>query len=114
MREAKKIRVLAVASDKRVAEYPDIPTMKEGGVDLVISSWHGIFAPKGTPPKVIARLNAALEKVAANPEFRARMNDLLLGVHYLDTAQFKSFFADADKVNLALITKLGLLVSHPK
>ncbi|HZT27864.1 MAG TPA: tripartite tricarboxylate transporter substrate-binding protein [Pseudolabrys sp.] len=114
MRDAKKIRVLGVAAEQRVEEYPDIPTMKEGGVDLVISSWHGIFAPKGTPSKVIARINQAVKKVAQNSEFRARMRDLYLGVHYLDTDQFKKFFADADEVNLSLIRKLGLLVSQPK
>jgi putative tricarboxylic transport membrane protein len=113
MREAKKIRVLGVAADARAKEYPDIPTMKEGGVDLEISSWHGIFAPKGTPKNVVSRVNEALKKVADDPKFRARMKDLLLGVHYLDTDHFKTFFAEADKVNLDLIRKLGLLVSQP-
>ena len=113
MREAKKIRVLGIASDRRIDEYSDIPTMKEGGVDLSISSWHGIFAPKGTPKKVVARIDAALAKVAANPEFQSKMRDLLLGVRYLNTAQFKEFFAENDQVTLDLIKKLGLLVSEP-
>jgi tripartite-type tricarboxylate transporter receptor subunit TctC len=112
MREAKKVRVLGVAADRRVPEYSDIPTMKEGGVDLSISSWHGVFAPKGTPAAVVARIDAAIGKVAANPEFQGRMRDLLLGVRYLDTAQFKAFFAENDKVYYDLIKKLGLLV-HP-
>jgi putative tricarboxylic transport membrane protein len=112
MREAKKVRVLGVAADRRVPEYSDIPTMKEGGVDLSISSWHGVFAPKGTPPAVVARIDTAIGKVAANPEFQGRMRDLLLGVRYLDTAQFKAFFAENDKVYYDLIKKLGLLV-HP-
>jgi len=113
MRDAKKVRVLGIAADKRVPEYSDIPTMKEGGVDLSISSWHGVFAPKGTPQKVVARVDAALGKVAANPEFQAKMRDLLLGVRYLNTADFKSFFAENDKVTFALIEKLGLLVAKP-
>jgi tripartite-type tricarboxylate transporter receptor subunit TctC len=112
MREAKKVRVLGVAADRRVPEYSDIPTMKEGDVDLSISSWHGVFAPKGTPPAVVARIDTAIGKVAANPEFQGRMRDLLLGVRYLDTAQFKAFFAENDKVYYDLIKKLGLLV-HP-
>ena len=111
MREAEKIRVLGVASDKRVKDYADIPTMAEGGVDLSISSWHGVFAPRGTPPSVVAKVSAALGRVAANSEFQERMRNLLLGVEYLDTVQFRTFFAEADKINLALIRKLGLLVS---
>jgi putative tricarboxylic transport membrane protein len=113
MREAKKIRVLGIAASERVGDYSDIPTMKEGGVDLAISSWHGIFAPKGTPAAVINRINQGAQKVASNPEFRARMKDLLLGVRYLGTDEFKKFFAEADQTNLALIRKLGLLVSAP-
>ena len=113
MREAKKVRVLGIAADQRVTEYADIPTMKEGGIDLSISSWHGVFAPKGTPQKVVARVDAALAKVTANPEFQSRMRDLLLGVRYLNTGQFKEFFVENDKVTLDLIKKLGLLVSKP-
>jgi tripartite-type tricarboxylate transporter receptor subunit TctC len=86
--------------------------MKEGGVDLSISSLQGVFAPKGTPPKLIYRVSAALGKVAANPQFQKKMNDLLLGVRYLDTPQFKAFFAQTDKVTLDLIQKLGLQVSE--
>ena len=95
-------------------DYPDIPTMKEGNVDLSISSWHGIFAPKGTSPQIVAKISAALGSVAANPGFRARMHDLQLGVRYLDTAEARAFFAETDKVNFELIRKLGLLVSTPK
>ena len=113
MREAKKVRVLGIAADRRFADYSDIPTMAEGGVDLSISSWHGLFAPRGTPPAVVAKISGALGRVAANPEFQQRMRNLLLGVHYLDTAQFRVFFAEADKVNLDLIRKLGLLISAP-
>jgi tripartite-type tricarboxylate transporter receptor subunit TctC len=113
MRDANKVRVLGVAAEERSEDYSDIPTMKDGGVDLAISSWHGVFAPKGTSPKVIATVDQALKKVAANPEFRARMKDLYLGVHYLPTDQAKKFFVDADRINLDLIKKLGLLVSQP-
>jgi putative tricarboxylic transport membrane protein len=113
MREAGKVRVLGIAAAARVADYPDIPTMAEGGIDLQISSWNGVFAPRGTPPAVVAKVSSALGRVANNPEFQERMRNLLLGVRYLDTAQFRAFFAESDKVNLALIRKLGLLVANP-
>lgn len=113
MLEAKKVRVLAIAADHRAADYADIPTMTESGVNLSISSWHGIFAPRGTSPAAIGKISSAVGRVAANPEFGKRMRDLLLGVHYLDTPQFKEFFAEADKTNLDLIRKLGLLVTAP-
>jgi putative tricarboxylic transport membrane protein len=113
MREAGKVRVLAVAADKRTDDYPEVPTMREGGVDLTISSWHGIFAPRATPPAVIGKISSAVRQVTENPEFRERMRNLQLGVKYLDSAQFRAFFAESDQVNLALIRKLGLMVSTP-
>jgi putative tricarboxylic transport membrane protein len=112
MREAKKIRVLAIAAEKRSADYADISTMAESGVNLKISSWHGVFAPRGTPPQIVAKIDSALSRVAANPEFQARMRDLDLGVRYLNTAEFKSFFVENDRTNFQLIQKLGLQVSE--
>jgi tripartite-type tricarboxylate transporter receptor subunit TctC len=111
MREAGKVRVLAVAATQRVPDYSEIPTMVEQGIDLAISSWHGVFAPRGTPAAAVARISSALRRVADNPEFRERMRNLQLGVKYLDTAQFREFFAESDRINLALIRKLGLLVA---
>ena len=69
-----------------------------------------MFAPRRTPPAVIGRLNEALAKVSANPQFVARMGDLLLRVRYLDTGSFQKFFAEQDRINVDLIRKLGLYV----
>jgi putative tricarboxylic transport membrane protein len=113
MIESNKIRALGVASQRRVPDYPDIPTMAEGGVDLTISSWHGVFAPKGTPPEIVGRVSDALERVSKNPEFVAHMRNLLLGVYFLGANEFREFFAQADKLNLNLIRKLGLLIAVP-
>jgi tripartite-type tricarboxylate transporter receptor subunit TctC len=108
--DAKKIAILGIAADTRMAAYPDVPTMAEGGVALKISSWQGVFAPRGTPPDVVRRLDEAMAKVVANPQFTARMDDLLLGVHFLGSGAFQKFFAEENRINLDLIRKLGLLV----
>jgi tripartite-type tricarboxylate transporter receptor subunit TctC len=85
--------------------------MAENGVDLVISSWHGVFAPKGTPGTIVRRVGHALERVCANPEFVTQMRSLLLGVNYLDAKAFREFFAQQDRMNVDLIRKLGLYVA---
>lgn len=111
LRDAGKLRVLGVAADKRVELYGDIPTFREQDVDLVIYSWHGVFAPKGTPVQILATLDAALEKVARNPKFMAQMEKLLLGVRYMNRGEFVRFFADQDTQFKSLIQELGLMVS---
>jgi tripartite-type tricarboxylate transporter receptor subunit TctC len=57
-----KVRVLAVASEKRVEALPDAPTFKEQGYDIVGGAFRGVAAPKGTPKEVIAKLADAFTK----------------------------------------------------
>ena len=114
MRDAGKIRVLGVASESRVDLYPDLPTMREQGVDLVINSWHGVFAPKGTPPAVVEKLESALRRVAQQPDFVKQMGAQLLGVRYMNRTDFTRFFSEQDALYLPIIRRLGLLVAHTK
>jgi tripartite-type tricarboxylate transporter receptor subunit TctC len=72
-----KLRALAAASDKRLPQLADVPTIAESGYPGYEAwAWQGIVAPAGTPPAVITRLNAALTKVAADPDVKKRMTDL--------------------------------------
>jgi len=70
------VKAYAVSSNARLAVLPDVPTAKEAGVDYVMSIWAGIFAPKGTPPDVIAKLAAALDKALDDPAVEKRLADL--------------------------------------
>lgn len=106
--EAGKVRILGIAADERDALYPNIPTMKEGGVNLVISNWHGVFAPKGTPAEIIRVVEAALGKTARDPEFVKLMKESVLGIKYLNQAEFKAFFAQQDPIFKKTIQDLGL------
>ena len=71
--KAGKMRMLAVLDDKRNPEYPDVPTAKEQGVDLVYLMWRGILAPKGTPRPIIDKLAAAFKKMAEDKAVVAMM-----------------------------------------
>jgi tripartite-type tricarboxylate transporter receptor subunit TctC len=66
-----KVRALAVASGKRSAAYPDVPTLIEAGVPAESTFWQGVFAPAGTPRAVIDRLNAAVRQVIVQDDTRA-------------------------------------------
>ena len=71
-----KLRALAVASEKRLAVLPDVPTFKESGLDLIASAWYGVMAPAKTPPEVVAKLNQAINKVLKMPDVRQRLTDM--------------------------------------
>ena len=58
-----KLRALAVAGPKRVAALPDVPTMAESGYpSFTVGAWTALLAPKGTPPAIVAKLNAARQR----------------------------------------------------
>jgi tripartite-type tricarboxylate transporter receptor subunit TctC len=70
---AGSIKALAVTSDTRLAAAPDIPTIGEMGLPALASStWFGLFAPRGTPRDIIAKLNAAAVEALADPTVRSR------------------------------------------
>jgi tripartite-type tricarboxylate transporter receptor subunit TctC len=71
--KAGKLKLLAVGSGERLARYPDIPTAAEGGLPgFQAVSWFGLFAPGGTPPEIVARVNAEVRRVFEEAEFREK------------------------------------------
>ena len=69
-----RIRPLAVTTAKRVAGWPDLPTMAESGLkDFDVSAWDAIFVPAGTPRPIVNRLNDAIRKALADPELRSQL-----------------------------------------
>jgi tripartite-type tricarboxylate transporter receptor subunit TctC len=71
------VRGVVISSPTRLASLPDVPTSAEAGLPgFQLQGWNGLFAPKGTPAPVIARLNEALRAAVATEAFRKRMDDL--------------------------------------
>jgi tripartite-type tricarboxylate transporter receptor subunit TctC len=85
-------RILGVATDRRLASLPDIPTMIEAGVpDFVSDTWNALSAPPKTPAPIVAKLNQAVNDIIAAPETRQRFEDLNLlpaGGSAADMAKF--------------------------
>ena len=68
-----KLRALAVTSEKRLAQLPDVPTMAEAGFpEFEVSSWQGLLAPARTPPTIVAKLHREIARILALPEVRER------------------------------------------
>jgi len=75
--QAGSIKAYAIATEKRSPALPDVPTTKEAGLpEFQVSAWNAMFAPKGTPPEVVAKLNAALVKALDDETTRKRLLEL--------------------------------------
>jgi tripartite-type tricarboxylate transporter receptor subunit TctC len=91
--KAGKLKVLAVTGSKRSELLPDVPTIAESGLPgYDAPNWYGIFAPAGTPPAIVAKLNAEINKAMASQEFVDHMR--LEGAEPIGgtPAQFRAFF----------------------
>jgi tripartite-type tricarboxylate transporter receptor subunit TctC len=103
-----KLRALAGWGDRRVAALPEIPTFKELGYpDAEFYIWAGLFAPRGTPEPVLAKLREATRAAVAEPEFKAAMDKLQTPIAFKQGDEFQTFF-DADARRLAAgVRKVG-------
>ena len=71
------VKVFGVLANKRWAGAPDVPTLAEGGLPgHQIEFWHGLWAPKGTPKDIVAKLNTAVSAAFTDPAVRKRFMDL--------------------------------------
>ncbi len=104
---AGQIRFLAIATEKRHPSAPDIPTLREFGVDVVYAVNRGLLAPRGTPAPVLARLEKACESVARDPAFADAMAKQGTDVRFLNRKQYTIFLRENDALNKALAEYAG-------
>jgi tripartite-type tricarboxylate transporter receptor subunit TctC len=90
------LRILAQLSAARTTLAPDLPTAKEQGYPLVMSSLRGVAAPKGLPAEIRERLIKALERAVADPEFQAKSLQYFAPLRYLSPAQFEATLREDD------------------
>ncbi len=64
-----RLRALAVTGEKRVSSLPDVPTLKEQGIDVAVTGWHGLFAPVGTPDAILDRVHKETVQAMKDPKF---------------------------------------------
>ena len=89
------LKALAVTGDKRVKSLPDVPTLKEQGIDVVVTSWQGLFAPAKTPADVLDKIEKAAKEAMKNPKWEeALARDGLEQPPERTRAEFTKFVAD--------------------
>jgi tripartite-type tricarboxylate transporter receptor subunit TctC len=105
---AGKLRVLNTWGEKRLDKFPDAPTLKELGYDMVQNSPFGIGAPRGTPPEVVAKIHDAFKKAMEEPSYVAALAKYDMLPNYMSSADYTRFAQDTFGREKALIEKLGL------
>jgi tripartite-type tricarboxylate transporter receptor subunit TctC len=99
-----QLRAIAVTTEERSAQLPDVPTVQETVTGVVSRGWLGVAAPADTPKPIVDRLNGAIHKVIALPDVAKRLTDLGLQVKVSTPAAFSSFIASEVKDFHTLIT----------
>ena len=86
-----KLKALGVASEKRIPELPNVPTMRESGVPMVANAWYGVMLPAGAPKELTEKLNAAFNKVLNDPEVKRSLQSIGAQVDGGSVAEFTRF-----------------------
>ena len=102
------LRLLAVAMPQRMPEFPDVPTFRELGHDVVAESAYGIAAPRGTPPAIVNILHDAFKAAVHDPQHLAVLARFDMPVRYLDTAGFTADAAVQAEEAKRIVQELGL------
>jgi tripartite-type tricarboxylate transporter receptor subunit TctC len=105
-----KVKALGVTSTGRQPQVPDLPSLKEQGVDVTYVGWASIVAPKGTPADRVAKLNADINKALAAPALLARYRDLVIEAPTWSAAETAAFMAKDRAVLTELVLATGIKV----
>jgi len=104
--KAGKLKIIALFAEKRFELFPDVPTVKEQGVDFVMGQWRGLAAPKGTPPDVIKKLHDAFKKGMDDPVFVKNAKDMVVNLSYLGPEAFGKLMARDDEFYGKLVKEI--------
>ena len=91
--KAGKLRIMALFSETRMVDFPNVPTVREQGVDFALGQWRGLAAPKGTPPEAIRILHDAFKKGMEDPVFVKNAADMSVTLAYIGSADFGRLMA---------------------
>jgi tripartite-type tricarboxylate transporter receptor subunit TctC len=104
-----KTKVLNYNSDKRDPLHPEVPTSEESGYPYFrVATWHGVFAPRGTPKDVVAKIHRDINKVLNQPEFREDMAKRGYAIPTRTPEEFASAIQEEVKATGEMVKAAGL------
>ena len=92
--KAGKLKIIALFAEKRLEMFPDVPTVKEQGIDFAMGMWRGLAAPKGTPSDVIKKLHDGFKQGMDDPVLKKNAKDMAVNLRYLGPEAFGKLMAD--------------------
>jgi tripartite-type tricarboxylate transporter receptor subunit TctC len=106
--ESGQAKLLNVWGDKRMERFPNVPTLKELGIDIVQTSPYGLVAPKGTPPAVVQKLHDAFKQALEEKSSVEALAKYDMLPNYMGSAQYTQFAQDVSQREKEIIQRLGL------
>jgi tripartite-type tricarboxylate transporter receptor subunit TctC len=103
-----KAKIIGIAEEKRHPDFPGIRTWKEDGIDLVLGGWQALFAPKNTPPDILAKLEAIVAKAGNDPECIKALTDAEIYPGYLSPKDFYKAMVEEDKFTKEIVETAGI------
>ncbi len=107
--DAGQLKFIAIAAEKRNPEMPNVPTLKELGINVVYDVNRGLLVPKGTPEAVQAKLESACATAAKEPAFADAMHKQGTAVRFMGRQEYGAWLKSNDELNKKLAKDLGLL-----
>lgn len=104
-----RMKLLGYTGEERAEDLPDVPTLKEQGIDVVSAVNRGILAPKDTPDAIVKKLSEALKNVAENEDFQKKLSDLATDVNYIPTDEYDTFLKQIEEDMHKSLESSGLL-----
>jgi putative tricarboxylic transport membrane protein len=107
--DAGKLRLLAVVGDARLAQFPNVKTVREEGIDLSVRKFRGLAGPRGTPRSVIAAWEAAVPRLLADPKYKALYTKNGLQPGFIPHAEYIKFMSDFGAQTEAFLKESGVI-----
>jgi tripartite-type tricarboxylate transporter receptor subunit TctC len=104
-----KFKLLVVWGSRRLPLFPDVRTLTEAGIDLVVNSPYGVCGPKGMDPAIVKTLHDALKDALFSPEVQTVMATYNMPTLYLDTAAYDKAAREQDKIERANLKRVNML-----
>jgi tripartite-type tricarboxylate transporter receptor subunit TctC len=108
MIEAGRAKAIAVMAEERDPKFPDVPTLREQGVDFTMEAWRGIAGPDGLPEDVVAELSCHLDGIVHGPAYAEFLSTTGFGLAWRNAEEFGAFMAEQDAQKGEIMRSAGL------